>query len=168
MSHSLRILVLLGLSLGVLSAIGAEDKPKEKPEGKFEMTPDEKSVLELTNAEREKNKLPPLKPHPILFKVARAHSANMAKQDKLAHELDGKEPWQRVQAAGYKSSWVGENVAAGEEFPPKVVVHDWMESKPHRENILNATYVEIGIGIATSAKGELYYTQVFTRLPKKR
>ena len=37
----------------------------------------------------------------------------------------------------------------------------WMESKGHRMNILSKNYVEIGIGIATSKKGEKFYTQVF-------
>jgi uncharacterized protein YkwD len=36
-----------------------------------------------------------------------------------------------------------------------------MKSQGHRENILRDSYREIGIGIATSAQGEVYYTQVF-------
>jgi uncharacterized protein YkwD len=172
MKHVVHGLLLCCLAVGVLRATQTEDKPadrpKEKTADKFEMTPDEKTILDLVNTEREMKKVTPLKPSPLLFKVARAHSDNMAKQNKMAHILDGKDPVKRVQEAGYKSPWVGENVAAGYEFGAKDAFEAWMKSKPHRENIQNGTYQEIGIGIARSEKGELYYTQVFARLPRRR
>jgi uncharacterized protein YkwD len=168
MRQPLRNLVLVCLTLGLLAATRAEEKPKEKPVDKFEMTPDEKSVLELTNAEREKIKLPPLKPNPLLFKIARAHSANMVKQDKLAHELDGKHVDDRLKDAGYNFAWYAENVAAIEEFSPQVVVKAWMDSKGHRENILSPRVTEIGIGLVKSAKDEVFGTQVFGKPARKR
>ena len=66
---------------------------------KFELSKDEQKLLELTNKEREKKKLSPLKPNPLLFKAARAHSANMARQEKMEHVLDGKGPGKRARAA---------------------------------------------------------------------
>jgi uncharacterized protein YkwD len=36
----------------------------------------------------------------------------------------------------------------------------------HRENILAKEFKEIGIGIARSSKGDVYYTQVFCTLQK--
>ncbi len=150
--------LLFVVSRGILAA--------DKPEDKFEVSLAEKQVLDLTNAERAREKLPPLKPHPLLFRAARDHSKNMAKQGKMEHTLDGVEPHQRAQKAGFKSPWIGENIAAGEAFPPREVMKTWMESKGHRENILNADYVYIGIGVARSANGEFYYTQVFGRAPR--
>jgi len=164
--YLLHLPLLLILAFAPVGA--AEDKPAEKPDDKFVMTKEEKLVLDLTNAERKKQNLPPFTPLPILFKVARAHSANMAKQEKLEHVLDGKQPWQRVLEAGYKTNWVGENCAAGEAYPPKEVVKNWMDSEGHRMNILDKTYTEIGIGIVKSDKGEIYYTQVFTRPGRAR
>jgi uncharacterized protein YkwD len=38
-----------------------------------------------------------------------------------------------------------------------------MKSKIHRDNILNAKYDEIGIGLATDDKGDTYYAQVFAK-----
>ena len=58
----------------------------------------------MTNKARAKEKLPPLKLNSVLTKVARAHSANMAKQEKMEHELDGKNPSQRIKEAGYAAS----------------------------------------------------------------
>src|SRR5437870_10563493 len=102
---------------------------------KLEMTKEEQRLVGLTNAERKKKDLPALKPSPLLFKVARAHSANMAKQAKMAHELDGKNPFQRLKDAGYKYFFAGENVAAGLDELDEVM-KGWMESEPHRNDIL--------------------------------
>ncbi len=148
-----------------LPLVLAEDK-KEPP--KLVLSEEEQAILDLTNKAREKEKLAPLKPHPVLFAVARAHSANMAKQREMKHDLDGKNPAQRVKAAGYDYSWVGENIAMTEGDTPAGIFKDWMESKIHRENILKDVYQEIGIGVAKNDKGEVYYTQVFAAPRKAR
>jgi uncharacterized protein YkwD len=135
---------------------------------KFDMSREERTLLDLLNKEREKEKLPPLRPHALLFKAARAHSANMAKQEKMEHVLDGKTPGQRVLAAGYDYGKVSENIAVSdsEKAPLAMVVKSWMESKTHRENLLSDKVTETGLGIAKSEKGEVYFTQVFAR-PRK-
>src|SRR5262245_36291011 len=156
----MRLLLTNFLLLGLTVAARAEEK--------IELTAEEKAVLELTNQERAKEKQPPLKPNPILMKIARAHSRNMAKQEKLAHELDGKKPHERAEDAGYKGSWIGENCAVGSvPYPPKDVVKSWMESAGHRKNLLDKKYKEIGLGAAKSANGDIYWTQVFG-LPDER
>ena len=152
-----RILPLLAVFTLVPLSL-ADDKKEKKDE--FKMSEDEKAVVEFTNAERKKANLPPLKPNPKLFEAARAHSANMAKQDKLEHDLDGKTFVDRVKDTGYKSGRGGENIGWNYQSP-KDAVAGWMDSPPHKENILNKDYTEIGIGIAKNAKGEPYWTQVF-------
>src|SRR5712691_11080652 len=97
-----RIAFGLGLCLVLL---GADD-----PKAKFELSAVEQKILDATNKEREKENLPALKPNPILFEVARAHSANMAKQREMKHELDGKNPTDRIKAAGYEYSYIAENI----------------------------------------------------------
>jgi uncharacterized protein YkwD len=131
------------------------------------LSADEKTILDLTNKAREEKSLPPLTVNPLLTKAARAHSANMAKQEKMDHVLDGKNPGDRVKEAGYKFSWAGENIAVGENVTVRQVFDGWMNSEHHRDNILKPEYREIGIGIAHNAKGEVYYTQVFGAPPKK-
>jgi uncharacterized protein YkwD len=126
----------------------------------FKLSEDEKAVVELTNAERKKADLPPLKPDARLFAAARGHAANMAKQDKLEHDLDGKSAADRVADAGYKAGRSGENI--GWNFPtPKAAVAGWMDSTAHKENILNADYTAIGVAVAKNEKGEPYWVQVF-------
>jgi uncharacterized protein YkwD len=161
-----RCLTLLLLLLLLASPFVMADDKRESP--KFEMTKDEQTLLELVNKERAKADLPALRPHPLLFKAARGHSANMAKQEKLEHVLDGKRPAQRVEAAGYNWGKVTENIITADQpgVPLEKIVKGWMDSKIHRENILGKDVTETGLGIATNAKGEVYYTQVFAR-PRK-
>lgn len=157
MSRSLVCLFALVLMPALF--VRAADK-KEKP--KLQMSDDEKKLLELTNQERARAKLPPLKPNLILFKVARAHSANMVKKGDMNHVLDGKNPAQRVLAAGYDYRSVAENIGFGEKDAPlPKIMKGWMESKLHRENLLNRKYREVGLGIARDKNGDAYYTQVF-------
>ena len=103
-----------------------------------------------------------------ICQLARAHSANMAKQEKMAHELDGKNPADRIKAAGYDYSYIAENIAVSDGESPEGIVKAWMDSKIHKENILNDKYTEIGIGVAKNDKGETYYTQEFGTPRKKK
>lgn len=130
--------------------------------GNVAMGAAEKKILELTNAERKQKDVPALKPNVLLFKVAQAHSENMARQGKMEHNLDGKTPLGRLQAAGYKYSRAHENIGAGDpDVPLEDLMKAWMDSKGHRENILSSACTEIGLGIAKGADGKVYYTQLF-------
>ena len=151
--------VLLAFALAPLTWA---DEKKDDTKAELKLTADEEAVIELTNAERKKaeKELPPLKMNPRLMEAARKHAENMAAQDKLAHKLDDKEPSDRTKAAGYKSSFVGENIAWNQKSP-KDVVKAWMDSEGHRENILHAEYTEIGVAVAKNKKREPYWVQVF-------
>ena len=159
-------LLLLLLASPIVVADDTKDAAKEtKP---FEMSKQERRLLELVNKERAKANLPELRPHPLLFKAARGHSANMAKQRKMEHILDGKRPSQRVEATGYDWGKVTENIITSDQsdVPLDRIVKEWMDSKIHRDNILMKDVADTGLGIATNAKGEIYYTQLFARLRK--
>jgi uncharacterized protein YkwD len=148
------LLVVLGLS-------HAGEAPS------FKMTDEEAKLLELTNQERKKKELAPLRPNPVLFKLARDHSANMAKQGKMDHVLDGKTPFDRMKDANYSFQRGGENIAAGDAtIELAQVMQSWMESKNHRENILGPEFTEIGLGVVRK-DGQAYYTQVFAKPSKK-
>lgn len=129
----------------------------------FKLTDDEKAILDMTNAARKQYSLPPLLPNATLTKAARAHSLNMASQKKMAHELDGKTPFDRITAAGYKFSRAGENVAYGQgQVSIQEIFEGWMNSEGHRKNILSREFAEIGLGLGVNGD-EKYYTQVFGR-----
>jgi len=135
----------------------------QAPAGKkAELTPLEQQVLVGTNEERKKEGLPPFQADAQLTEIARAHSQNMAKQEKMMHNLDGKTPFDRIKGTGYKYFFAGENIAAG-DVPVDVIMNAWMKSEGHRKNIMHKEYTHIGIGAVRDAKDNVYYTQVFAK-----
>lgn len=162
------LLLLLMLTSPLLAADDKKDSSKGETT-KFEMTKKERKLMELVNKERAKADLPALRPHPLLFKAARDHAKNMAKQRKMEHDLDGKRPAQRVEDTGYDWGKVAENLITADQTDVALdkIVKGWMDSKIHRENILLKDVNETGLGIATNAKGEIYFAQVFARQRKK-
>jgi uncharacterized protein YkwD len=145
--------------------------PPAAEKTEFKLPADLKALAELANKAREKEKLPALRVDPLLCKIAQAHAENMAKQEKMEHVLDGKGVGQRAKEAGYRFRSIGENVARAKgdpdvPAPPPADIHKmWMESKPHRENILQGKFQEVGLGMARGKSGTVYYAQEFgTRL----
>src|SRR5262249_7973316 len=112
-----RFLPLMVVALGAIWSLGPGEaappkKPAPKKEAEVKLSEDETALLKLINQERAKKKKPPFKPTAILMKLARDHTANMAKQGKLDHTLDGKTPFDRARQVGYRGL-IGENVAGG-------------------------------------------------------
>ncbi|NEQ25833.1 MAG: CAP domain-containing protein [Microcoleus sp. SIO2G3] len=102
-------------------------------------------VLQLTNSFRRQNHLKPLRLNDRLTAAAQQHSQDMALQDFFAHEgRNGSTVQARGLAAGYRGS-IGENIAAGQPTP-QAVVQAWIDSAPHRANLLDPRYRDIGIG----------------------
>ena len=124
-------------------------------------------VVELTNVERAKEGLQPLKLNDRLLDAAQDHSNDMAQDDFFSHTgADGSTVGDRVRASGYQYSTAGENIAAG-QITAAQVVEGWMNSPGHRANILNPNYTEIGVGYeylqndTGSVNYNYYWTQVF-------
>ncbi|MDF1667416.1 MAG: CAP domain-containing protein, partial [Planctomycetota bacterium] len=83
-----------------------------------------------------------------LSSAAKKHCAWMQESGTFSHtsSLSGlKTPRQRAKASGYKSPFVGENIAKGQ--PSAGTVHKaWYNSAPHHRNMLEKVYYEIGVG----------------------
>ncbi|HLW64510.1 MAG TPA: CAP domain-containing protein [Gemmataceae bacterium] len=152
-------------ALLLLTAAALAQKPAPEPEPY--LSPEEKTLLQLTNEARKKDSLPELKVNARLMKAARSHSANMAKHERAEHELDDKKPADRVKEAGYAFGLLGENVAFG-QLTPAEVMNVWLKSDEHRAVILDKDYVDVGMAVAKSAKGTLYWTQLFARPHKPK
>ncbi|MFO0965399.1 MAG: CAP domain-containing protein [Gemmataceae bacterium] len=158
----MRTLLVTAFVLSAASGVFPAD------EIKIDIAAAEKKVLELTNAERAKEGLKALTWNPVLAKVARAHAQNMAKQQKEVHILDGKNPYDRIKAAGYDYRRAGENVGSmTPDFELPDLMKAWMDSKGHRANILQGEYEEAGIGAAVGENGRIYFAQEFGK-PKKK
>ena len=120
-------------------------------------------VVTLTNAERAKAGCGPLAVNATLTAVAQAHSQDMATNNYFDHNSqDGRTPFDRMTAAGYRYSTAAENIAAGQRTAQDVMT-GWMNSPGHRANILNCALKEIGVGYATGSSSQygVYWTQDF-------
>ncbi|MBX4181292.1 CAP domain-containing protein [Candidatus Parcubacteria bacterium] len=108
------------------------------------------SVLtELTNTERQSNKLPTLVESPLLDKVAQMKAEDMASKSYFAHTSpEGKTPWYWFDKAGYVYRYAGENLAVNFSDSQEVT-KAWMNSPTHRANIVGGMYKEVGTGVAT-------------------
>lgn len=129
------------------------------------LSPPERELLDLVNQERAKYRLPALKASRQLSQAARGHAANMARLRTLNHTLGGKTFDQRISDTGYRFSAAGENIFMGGGAAQ--AMYFWMRSAGHQRNLLSPTYTEIGLGAATHAAPQQYWTQVFaTPLPQ--
>src|SRR4051794_4908071 len=123
------------------------------------------AVLNLVNQNRAASGLGPLKLSPTLTNAALWKSRHMAYFQYMQHD-DPAPPvartwYDRVLTCGYSpNSGAGENIAYGYQTPD-AVMSAWMNSAGHRANILNGSYRAIGVGVAASASGLLYWTQDF-------
>lgn len=122
-------------------------------------------VVELTNFYRAQEGLQPLTLNTNLSSSAQSHSEDMAENDFFSHTgSDGSKVRDRAISAGYESTYVGQNIAAG-FVTAEEVVRGWMNSTGHRENILNPNYQEIGIGYydLENDTGEINYNTYWTQ-----
>jgi uncharacterized protein YkwD len=128
---------------------------------------DEQRAFELINAERRRRGLSPLAFDGTLTHMARYHSQNMAVGGFLNHiDRDGLDLTGRAELLGVRG-WraMGENVAYNQGYPDPTAfaVERWMISDKHRANILNGDFTHAGLGIARSADGRVFFTQVFMK-----
>ncbi len=124
-------------------------------------------VIALTNVERQQDGCGDVTNNTQLANAAYGHSQDMGLNDFFSHTgSNDSSPWDRIQAQGYNYSTAGENIAAGYSSP-EAVVAGWMNSPGHRANILNCSFVHIGVGYYYLANDQgnvnyyHYWTQVF-------
>src|SRR5438309_11760956 len=89
-----------------------------------------------------------------MVSVARRWAAHMAAHHELAHN-----PSFTSQVCCW--SHVGENVGVGPSV--SAIQRAFMASSPHRANILNSDYTQVGIGTARGTDGKLYVDELFRR-----
>ena len=115
-------------------------------------------VLELVNVEREKAGLKPLQLSPELAEAAAIRAEEITK--KFSHTRPNGKSCFTVIKISCRAK--GENIAGG-QLTPEAVVKAWMDSKGHRENILNSDYGKLGVGYFYDADSEYkhYWVQLF-------
>ncbi len=121
----------------------------------------EQQVFELVNKERAARGLPLFKLNAELSRVARYKSQDMINKKYFSHTSPTfGSPFDMMQSFGLRFSAAGENIAYGQKTAAEVM-NSWMNSAGHKANILSQAYTNIGIGVAKTASGTLYWTQMF-------
>ena len=110
-------------------------------------------LFSLLNAQRVQIGLPPLEWDDALARVARQHSLLMAEHQELSHQFPG-EANLTQRLIDVPSSHFGENLAV-DSLSIKDAHYALMHSSPHRANILDPDYTDVGIGVVQS--GNLYW-----------
>jgi LysM repeat protein len=110
-------------------------------------------VINAINEARLQAGIPPLIVNPLLNQAAQAHVDDMIAHRRYGHRgSDGSNASQRVMRTGYHlSGKVGENWVAAHS--PERAIRWWMSDLPHRANILNPRWREIGIGVGAHPDG---------------
>lgn len=82
----------------------------------------------------------------LLEKAAYDHSKDMSINKYFDHNSPtGSTPGARLDAAGYKWNYYGENIATG-NMDEQAVVLGWLNSPKHCHNMMDPTFTEIGVG----------------------
>jgi uncharacterized YkwD family protein len=120
----------------------------------------EREVIRLTNIERERQGLAPLKTDARLTETAQEKSLDMASNHYFSHDSPTYgSPFEMMDSFGITYYSAGENIARG-QITPKEVVEAWMDSEGHRENILHPDFTHIGVGYVENGH---YWTQQFIK-----
>jgi uncharacterized protein YkwD len=99
------------------------------------------SLLKTMNGARASHGLAPLRVDSRLERTARAHSADMLRQQYFAHGAFAS----RVRSSGAYGPVFGENLAWG-PVSASWVVGKWLTSAHHRSILLRASFRRVGVG----------------------
>lgn len=138
-------IMFMAAMLGILAPWASAQRPNDGPA---------QTLFRLANHERIARGLPALKWSAPLAEAARQHALLLAHQDTLSHQLAGEPPIQdRAAQTGAHFSSIAENVAEG---PNAEGIHrQWMNSPPHRANLLDPQLDSVGIAV-TENNGTLF------------
>lgn len=123
------------------------------------------AVLCLVNTERTSRGLSALTSNPLLEAAAQAHTDDMVLRRYFGHASPPPRagmPANRAEAVGYHWTDLGENVAYGWATPAAAVLR-WMRSPAHCRVVLNAGYLDTGVGVAFGSPQAMAPSGVWTQ-----
>ena len=120
-----------------------------------------RELLASVNQSRRSQGLAPLRWNESLATAARRHAEVMAEHGTAQHGFQGElDLSARVKQAGARFSWLSENVTQG---PTAQFIHaQFMNSPPHRSNILDRDMDSVGIGVVEK-RGQLFAVEDFSQ-----
>lgn len=122
-------------------------------------------VIAEVNARRAETGATALTVNTVLAREAQEHADDMAHRGFFSHtDPDGITFQQRMNASGYASGTVAENLGLTSGGAASSVVQLWMGSEGHRVNMLNEAYRGIGVGVAAGTyqgQSAVYVVAIF-------
>ncbi len=126
-------------------------------------------MLRLVNEEREKVGVSPLELDSTLTAAAQIRAKEII--EVFDHTRpNGKACKTVLEELGYEGDYAGENISKGTFEEPESAMELWMDSKGHRENILNPDYKYLGVGSDFESESNglfddivSYWVQIFAR-----
>jgi uncharacterized protein YkwD len=117
-----------------------------------------KTLLNVLNTERSGRGLSVVSGNEFLERAAQWMADDMARHYTLDHiDSQHRDVAARLQEFGYDGPrGIAENIAEGQEMPA-AVVKAWLQSPPHRANLLHAEVEEAGVGHAVDPHGRHYW-----------
>lgn len=148
------------------------------------LSTNQQALLEAINKERSQKQIcgelgafgpvQPLRWNSSLYASALEHATDLAVSNTFSHDGSGTASditgdgrpskfYERILANGYSNFHkVGENIAGGQQELTQVM-HDWMASPKHCQNIMNSSYTEVGVAIMINNNSDyqVYWAQNF-------
>jgi len=124
------------------------------------MTNEEMTFFDRTNALRSSHGVRPLKDNLILTRKAQGWAQHMATTGRLEHS---------TLSSGLSGlSWtaLGENVGMSSPTSNTLLTihNNFVNSAPHRSNLLNSGFTHMGVGVARDSSGRVWVAEVFARV----
>ena len=148
----LLLVLAAAVALGAAAAVDAAPASAKREPGL------EAALVKRLNALRVAEGLRPLTVSPALRNAAAAHSSAMGRAGFFAHESQGGEPfWKRVgrfyRSTGFGTWSVGENLLfASAPLSAEGSIQAWLDSPPHKRNLLASGWREVGCAALTVAE----------------
>ncbi len=114
----------------------------------------ESQMIHLINSIRSSHGLQLLNPNPVLNSIARSRSQDMINRNYFSHYTpEGKNIFNIFVENGIMYAVAGENLSQASPLSwgsPEAVVNIWMSNNPHRANLLNPHFGQLGLGVVDS------------------
>jgi len=124
------------------------------------LTNQSSNIVKLANAERAKAGINPLIVNTVLSKLAAMKAQDMVDNDYFSHYSPTYgSAFDMMKANGINYIYAGENLAI--DHCANNAHTAWMNSKTHRNNILNPKFTEIGIGLCAKGRNQYAYCQMY-------
>ena len=126
----------------------------------------ERTLLDLTNADRVANGLEPLEPDTDTLAIARERAEDQLDAPSLSHvDTNGQLVFAELLAESQLSyRLAGENLARNSVQDASLVQRveqALMQSPTHRKNILEPTFKRVAIGAATDPTGRIAFAEIY-------